>query len=244
MKPALRHLSVLLMSILLLSTLAQASFANEHVLIYRGPGTCPNCAESIGDVLKEMPGVTFEYVRPSEITAERLRDARLYVQGAGTDDVTVTIRALGPRRIQLLRDFVARGGSYLGICAGAYLAGPTVDGRNDLRAFGFVSHELDPELVDTRAHVLPVKWRGEVIPLYYQAGPWIRPEGLERPDLWANYARSGRPAAVLGSWQGGKVGLVGPHPEATAEWFIEDHLPVPERTYVELAREFIRALLR
>ena len=52
---------------------------------------------------------------------------------------------------------------------------------------------------------------------------------------------NGAPAALVAPYGEGRVGVVGPHPEATADWFTDAGLAVPFG--VDLARDLARDLV-
>ena len=130
-----------------------------------------------------------------------------------------------------IRDFVARGGRYLGFCLGAYLAGHTP-------GFGLLPRKADTDaevslknaqVTTDEDTVIQIDWTyasgsksGTTIRnrwIYFQEGAVIR--GIkDDPDTFilARYSRSGRVAASVNKYGDGWVGVIGPHPEATQEW--------------------------
>lgn len=143
------------------------------------------------------------------------------------DDAWAETKAYAPS----IRDFVSRGGRYLGFCLGAYLAGHTpgfgllppgadTDAENEQEGAQVTTDE------DT---IIQVDWTymagakaGQTAKdqwVFFQEGAVI--QGLEESEtsfVLGRYSKSGGVAASLTKYGDGWVGLIGPHPEATREW--------------------------
>jgi glutamine amidotransferase-like uncharacterized protein len=146
----------------------------------------------------------------------------------------------------LLRRFVSEGGSYLGLCAGAWLADSTLDDANKVAGLGFLPGETYDFLKTPESVVLKINWGGKVLPMYFQAGPAFRisPKAASKVKILASYT-NGTPAAIQFAYGKGSVILSGPHPEATPYWYREAHLKVPPILSRKEALDLIRlALLR
>jgi len=151
-------------------------------------------------------------------------------------------RALGPEGIAAVRDFVANGGGYVGVCAGAYLAiqEMKITAFEDVtRPEGHARGDGNTTLVltDEGAAALPkVSKKGiEEFDFFYANGPVMDvaatiPEGVTDPVVLARYHSTSVPieanytgpyagygfAAVVSSvWNGSssRVVISGPHPE-------------------------------
>ncbi|BBP76285.1 hypothetical protein PHLH7_23890 [Pseudomonas sp. Ost2] len=109
-----------------LPSLAQAGAPVTHVAIYRGPAGCDDCSESVKQALQRLaPGYQIDFVgadEPIDITPQTLARYDLYVQPGGGQDIPGALDSLGHARATAIRDYVAHGGRYLGLCMGAYLA--------------------------------------------------------------------------------------------------------------------------
>jgi glutamine amidotransferase-like uncharacterized protein len=214
-------------------------------LVYRGPATLPGCAEAVAALLKSSPwGFDVAYVGPDEILplgGEVLATAALYAQpGGGT--LKRGYRHLKRHRDEI-RAFVHSGGRYLGICLGGYLAGATP-------GFALLPGDTDQYVASAGATVdsehdtlVQVSWRGRRRTLYFQDGPyfWLRP-GSEA-DILATY-RNGTIAAMVTRFGAGRVGVVGPHPEATEDWYIDAGLRLGHGLGVDLGWELVDAVMR
>lgn len=196
-------------------------------LVYRGPASCLGCSETLADRLSQSPldmGVAF--IGPDEklsLEARSLAGADLYAQPGGGDDVLAAAKHFPSSFVRALGDFVAEGGSYLGVCMGAYLAGS--DG------FGFLDQSIDGEVdvpgfpvTDSSDQIVAVTWRDTVRWTYFQEGARLPDDGAE---AYA-YHETGDIAAAYYSFGQGSVGLIGPHPEADATWLEDAGLADPD----------------
>lgn len=197
-------------------------------LVYRGPASSPGCPEAVAELL-HASSWDFEvrFVGPKEerrISADTLAGAALYAQpGGGT--LGSAYRHLRKHRAEI-RDFVSSGGRYLGFCLGGYLAGATP-------GFGLLPGDTDQYIASKKATVatdentlVRLSWQGEDRTLFFQDGPyfWVRP-GAPATVL-ATYPNR-TIAALVTPFGSGRVGVVGPHPEATQDWFVDAGLTDP-----------------
>lgn len=196
-------------------------------LVYRGPAALPGCPEAVAALLAAGGwGLDIRYTGPREalpLTAESLARAAVYAQPGGGSLSPAYWRLR--RRRNAIRDYVRGGGRYLGFCLGGYLAGATP-------GFDLLPGDTDQYIVtpgatvdDERDTLVDVAWRGEPRTLYFQDGPhFVLDEGADATVL-ATYP-NGSVAALVTPFGAGRVGVVGPHPEATDDWFTEVGLPV------------------
>lgn len=216
-------------------------------LVHRGRATTPGCPEALAALLQDSRwGFDVEYVGPREprgvTTALRAGGAALYAQpGGGTLG-----RAYRALRVDApaVRDFVHGGGRYLGVCLGGYLAGATP-------GFDLLPGDTDRYISSpgstvgtTHDTVVALHWRGRLRHLYFQDGPVFRIDE-SRPDVTvlARYA-NGDVAAVVAAAGRGKVGVTGPHPEATADWYAERGLVDPDGLDADLGQDLVDTLMR
>lgn len=196
-------------------------------LVYRGPAATDACAASAAALVRRArPDLD---VRFTDLAHERLTSssAVLYVQPGG-GSLRSAWRHLRPVADDV-RAYVDGGGVYLGLCLGGYLAGRTP-------GFGLFDGDTDrytgspgAELRHTRDAVLGVRWRGSRRELFFQDGPQfvLDDPGAGGTEVLARYA-NGAVAALVHQRGAGRVALVGPHPEATRDWFTDVGLPVPQ----------------
>lgn len=144
----------------------------KTALIFNGAGVCDGCAESVAKLLSEKK-FEINYVNEKTLDANQFTNIDIYVQPGGSDDITETTRALTPQQIKLIQNYVQNGGLYLGICAGAYLAGKFADKENNISAFNLIEiEEVNQELNTDRAKLISISTANNSIrKVYYQAGP-------------------------------------------------------------------------
>lgn len=195
-------------------------------LVYRGPASEPaGCAEAVAELLESSRyGFDVRHVGPREalpLTADTLAAAAVYAQpGGGT--LRAGWRAMRRDR-DAVRDYVGGGGRYLGFCLGGYLAGATP-------GFGLLPGDTDRWIDSDGASVthdgdavVRVDWQGRERELFFQDGPrFLLDDGAAR--VLARYSNRAVAAAVM-PFGAGRVGVVGPHPEAGPEWFSDAGLP-------------------
>ncbi|MDT0351239.1 BPL-N domain-containing protein [Pseudonocardia charpentierae] len=209
-------------------------------LVYRGPAARPTaCTEAVADLLRSSPlGFEVRYVgRGEKLRPATLSRAVLYAQPGGG-----TLRAaycLMRRHRATIRDYVAAGGRYLGFCLGGYLAGATP-------GFDLLPGDTDQYVATPGATVrgtgdviIDVDWRGHRRQLFFQDGPVFVPApGATGATVLARYPNGGI-AALVAPFGAGRVGVVGPHPEATADWYHDAGLRAPSRLPTDLGHDLI-----
>lgn len=160
------------------------------------------------------------------ITAKALAAVDLYVQPGGDGDLSAAYKVMNPHE-KLIVDFVKQGGMYLGICMGAYLAGPTC-GFNILPQNVLINDEISlphSQYKNTYDELVNVDYRfqnGTVAnkeKMFFQDGAAIiAPNGDPNISIIGSYVSSGRAFATLSTFGKGTVGLMGTHPEADHTW--------------------------
>ncbi|MEV4516649.1 BPL-N domain-containing protein [Dactylosporangium sp. NPDC049525] len=212
-------------------------------LVYRGPASSPGCPEAVAALLRSSRwGFDVRYVGPDEavpVSTLALTGAAVYAQPGGG------LLSHGYRHLRrhrtAIREFVHSGGRYLGFCLGGYLAGATP-------GFDLLPGDTDQYIASTAATVaspddtlVEVAWRGSTRTLFFQDGPyfWVRPSA--DATVVATYPNGTVAALVVGFGQG-RVGVVGPHPEATGDWYSDAGLRV-DRLGVDLGLDLVDAVM-
>lgn len=143
--------------------------------------------------------------------------------------------ALQPDGVQRVREFVARGGGYFGVCAGAYFA---TSGRPEYTGMIPLKHDLPwakgrgtlkVELTAEGAALLGTEFTRFETP--YNCGPVFRDWAGAPITVLAHFASPvtskkgsvhqemvGTPAILAMTWQKGRIMIVSPHPEAKREF--------------------------
>ncbi|MEV1330374.1 BPL-N domain-containing protein [Micromonospora costi] len=214
-------------------------------LVYRGPATLPGCPEAVAALLKSSRwGFDVRYVGPDEdlpLNRRTLAEAALYAQPGG-GSLKRGYRHLKDHRHEI-RQFVYTGGRYLGICLGGYLAGATP-------GFALLPGDTDQYVASAGATIasqnnttVRVSWRSRRRTLFFQDGPYFWLEPNAEADILATYL-NGTIAAMVTRFGAGRVGVVGPHPEATDDWYIDAGLPTADRLGADCGRDLIDTVMR
>lgn len=216
-------------------------------LVYRGPAGCPGCSEAVAKLLHSSQWhFDVQYVGPNErlmLSAATLQAATLYAQPGGSGELSQAYQQV-KKHAHVLRNYVASGGRYLGICMGGYLAGRTP-------GFRLLPGDTDQFIASRGASVrteadtiVNVRWLGQLRSMYFQDGPaFLLDRGAADVIVLATYT-NGKIAALVAPYGKGKVGVSGPHPEATAAWYEASHLVNPEGVRTALGHDLIDMLMR
>lgn len=139
-----------------------------------------------------------------------------------------------------LRNYISAGGRYAGFCLGAYLAGYD-PGFNLLPSGSDTDEEITQkgaQVKSTKNMIIQVDWTFQTGPrkgqkadgrwLYFQDGAVVKLD-LKRAgvdvEVLGRYSSNGDVAACVVGFGKGRVGLVGPHPEADESWCEYSFLP-------------------
>jgi len=112
---------------------------------------------------------------------------------------------------QHIRNFVASGGHYLGICMGAYWADTDYLGLlNGVRVQQYIRHAT---ACTRRPHAkqMPVTWNGQRLGMYFYDGCTFNGYGYSTVARYSN----GSPMAIVQD----RIGLIGCHLEADQHWY-------------------------
>lgn len=245
---SLRPLLVLLASILSPSLGAQESAsAGIRVAVFQGPGVSSTVSELIRD-LQRSPALVVHRIDAGAIRAGKLEsdvDVVVFPGGSGGGQG----EALASEGREAVRRFIDRGGCYIGVCAGAYLASAdyswslhlldarVLDRKHWARGFGSVRLTLRQEAQEAFAV------DSDHPQVYYHQGPLLAP--AQRDDLedyrelatFATEVRKekvpggvmpGTTAMAAGRFGKGFVLAISPHPERTEG--LDDVLPAMVQT--------------
>ena len=245
MKTRIRDILDLLPLPLRLPPQRQPRAEQPVALVYRGPAALPGCAEAVAGLLESSRwGFAVRYVGPdgqAPLNAAVLADATVYAQpGGGT--LSHGYRHMRRHRNDI-RQFVRTGGAYLGFCLGGYLAGATP-------GFKLLPGDTDQYIasraatIDTEDNALvQVQWRGRRLTMFFQDGPHF----LLDPDadalVLATYPND-TIAALVTRFGSGRVGVVGPHPEATDDWYTGLDIVAPEGLSTQLGLDLVDTVMR
>lgn len=190
-----------------------ASTTVPPILLFSGRGTSPNDVAAIERILsdKHFSYATADSAQLNAMSPQQLRAHRLLIIPGG--NYVAIGENLTPTATANIRAAVNDGLSYLGICAGALLAGDAKSNSLNLTSgvrFDFYS------LVNQNIHKAAVAVTdadGTTLDHYWEDGPQLSGWG----DVVARYP-DGTPAIVEGDRGMGRVILCGVHPEAPDNW--------------------------
>jgi len=191
-------------------------------------------AANLVRILTETEGFVTERVKPDQIVDGVLDSYDIVVMPGGSGSAQA--RRLGDDGSQIIRDFVAGGGGYVGICAGAYLASSQYSwSLNLINARVFDRGHWARGQGDVELKMTPVGIRqfdtDELVSVYYGQGPLLVPDDHEDLPAYEVLASFATEVALKGAPQGamtdthaiirsnygdGRVVCFSPHPETKA----------------------------
>ncbi len=195
-----------------------AAPVKPYALVYNGPASAEDAPEAAAAVARSA-GLPVRYVADLDELPGRLENARVFIIGGTQDDMSPLLEAFTPETAGALRAYLRRGGRYLGICGGGFMASTGwQDGEDFIDALGIIPAESADYDSNYAPRVIPVRWSGQTRRMYFQAGPIFElVKSKETVRVIATYA-DGRIAALISSYGKGKVAVSGPHPEARQAW--------------------------
>jgi glutamine amidotransferase-like uncharacterized protein len=184
------------------------------ILLFTGSGASPGDVAAIETVL-DANHLAYATVRSPELngmTVEDLRRHRLLIVPGG--DFVRIGNSLAPAGLVRVHDAVYQGLNYLGVCAGAFLAGHFPRPYKGLNLTSGVQFRFYDAV--RRVHKTPVAITtagGSTLDQYWEDGPQLTGWGA----VVAKYP-DGTPAIVQGMSGEGWLVLTGVHPEAPESW--------------------------
>ena len=202
----------------------------------------PQCslhsAHGLVRVLSPLYGLTnVDCISPDQLTLQRLRKYQLFCVPGGLGDADSWHRLLEPSK-PLVQQYSLEGGHYLGICMGAYWAGPLYfDLVKDINPVQYIRR---PGASVRRSYstVVDVTWMGHNETMFFYDGCSLL--GAKPSSSIASYT-NGDCAALIE----GRVGLIGPHPESDSFWYMDRYMQKHWHQYTHhaLLADFIRLLV-
>jgi len=209
------------------------------ILLFTGTGTSRGDVAALETILDTNH---FDYATASSaelnaMTEEGIRRHRLMILPGG--DFVAMGNSLTPATTARIRNSVDNGLNYLGICAGAFLAGSFPQPYHSVNLtsgvqFGF--YAAGPDVRKTAVAIAVAG--GPTLEQYWEDGPQLSGWGA----VVAKYP-DGTPAVVQGTVGNGWVILMGVHPEATESWRRGMTFHTPASTDNAFAATLIQAAL-
>ena len=175
----------------------------------------------------------------ADLREDRLQHYDLLAVPGGIGDSETYHRIISDRA-DAVRDYVASGGHYLGICMGAYWAGPHY--FDLLKGIDTVQY-IKRRRADVRRSfgtVVEVAWSGQTEYMYFYDGCSLVDRGGRFRTI-AQYTNRD-PAAIIQ----GRVGVIGPHPESDIYWYTKPYMQPYWHEYRHhyLLLDFVNSLVK
>lgn len=198
----------------------------------------PICSiESVNGIIKALsPAFNLRIFTRHAVQEGFFDDVELVVFPGGYGDAG-RFSGLMKSHLKEIRQFLRRGGKYLGICMGAYWADAYYfDILGDTRVRQYIKRR-NAEIRSSYGTTAEVNWQGSTERMYFYDGPTFI--GGEF-DVIASYA-NGDPMAIVQ----GQVGLIGCHPESEQNWYWKKYMQPQwhEGAHHRLLLQFVAAHL-
>jgi glutamine amidotransferase-like uncharacterized protein len=190
-----------------------------------------DCADGVRDVLENSREYTVLLVGPSsfpykELSEKLLHEATCLIIPGGIGESDQYDNSKLKTYAGLIKNYVACGGRYLGICMGSYFAGHHYLSllKKDTRVVQYVKRK-DAVVHHEKPAVIELMWEDSNQHMYFADGAAFVPRRGSKHisgEIVARYMNSD-PAAIIQSHRKGRVGVIGPHPEAHKWWFYTEN---------------------
>jgi glutamine amidotransferase-like uncharacterized protein len=193
---------------------AQRNTGSAPILLFTGTGTSRGDVAALEAIL-ETNHLNYATVSSAELNTmaeEEIRRHRLLIVPGG--NFVEIANSLTPDTTANIRNGVQHGLNYLGICAGAFLAGSFPQPYTSLNLTSGVQFRFYAagDGIHKAAVAITVA-RGATLDQYWEDGPQLTGWG----EVVAKYP-DGTPAVVQGMSGSGWMILTGVHPEASDSW--------------------------
>lgn len=172
----------------------------KKIQVYAGSG-----AYQAKDIENFLAVYEYDYDRITEDHLNGLDTNSILIVPGG--EIGVYLSAWGEEGVRAIRQFVESGGIYIGICAGAYIAGKKFEGVPGLNFIPQVlSKKNGQQILNTQDKL------GATVQLVYENGPDLSEVSSDEIVL---KDEAGKPQAVGINFGQGKVYLFSAHPEGS-----------------------------
>jgi len=174
----------------------------------------PRCSVQSGNGIINALSSDYEFRLFSKNEMERgfFDDVDIVAFPGGFGDSDTYEKLLKPNK-KAIRDFVNKGGRYLGICMGAYWAGSHY--FNILDDVDAVQYLRRPNTDTRRPHAknISINWQGNPMNMFWYDGCALVGNNLKFETI-ATYSNND-PMAIIQN----RIGLIGCHPESEQFWY-------------------------
>jgi glutamine amidotransferase-like uncharacterized protein len=209
----------ILKSFLILLVLSLELIADQKIIaIYeQAPIADPECALALKNVL--MTQYKVKILHHNTLTQDNLNDVDCIAFPGGLENVDNFDKLLIDKK-ELVQQFVNRGGGYLGICMGAYLADKDYfDLLEGIRVRQYVNRPRADYKDEEKITVLPIRWHRYNYYMYFYDGA-VFVGNLSKAKKIATYSNKDAMAIIQD-----RIGLIGCHPESLKDWYTDKLKP-------------------
>lgn len=180
-------------------------------LFHHEPECSKDCCDGIIHSLNEH--YNFKIFGKGELSEDLLKDCSVVAFPGGIGDSDSFYHFFGRRVGNVVDNFVANGGHYLGICMGAYWAGPYYfDILQGIDCVQYIKRS-ETDIKRSWGTTVPVTWDNRIRQMFFYDGCALIGDE-SKFEVIARYT-NGDPAAIIQ----GRIGLIGPHPESEEHWY-------------------------
>ena len=175
------------------------------------PECSQDCCNGMIQALSSKYNITL--FSETELTKDLLDQTDIIAFPGGIGD-SESYHGFFKRKMEnMVADFVANGGHYLGICMGAYWAGSNYfDILHDVDAVQYI-HQPNADIRRSYATVASVAWQGQHEDMFFYDGCALVGDDAKFKTV-ATYANGDAMAIIQNN-----VGLIGCHPESEQHWY-------------------------
>ncbi|GAK52695.1 hypothetical protein U14_03950 [Candidatus Moduliflexus flocculans] len=198
--------------------LSHSAESERYALIYNGEVAAEDAPEAAA-AIAEQAGLPVRFVSDIAELPSLLEQAAVFIIGGTEDDLRPLKAAFTPEVTAAFETYLRNGGRYLGFCGGGYIASTGWEEEDGfVEMLGIIPAESGDFSENDDPQIVPIRWRGETYPMYFQASPTFElTETSEKVEVFAYY-ENGEIAGLMSSYGSGKVAVCGPHPEARESW--------------------------
>lgn len=175
----------------------------------------PYCSvQSVNGIIKSLSSnYNFKIFTKHELEDNFFDDVNAIAIPGGVGDAD-TFDRLFPTNISRVSKFVNDGGAYLGICMGAYWAGPKY--FNIIQNVRPVQYIKRPNTDTHRPHpkAQSVSWNDTIQKMFFYDGCALIGDGIKKSKIISRYPNGDAMAIIQNN-----IGLIGCHPESEKHWY-------------------------
>ena len=180
-----------------------------------------------------------DVINRDELTDAILSKYKMIAFPGGIGDSDRYYKLLANKQ-DVIQNQIAKGKRYLGICMGAYWAGPHY--FNILENVNPVQYIKRPNAETNRSYstVVNVNWEGHNEAMFFYDGCSLLGDSNNFETI-ATYS-NGDPAAIIQN----NIGVIGPHPESDIYWYKKNYLKPywHEYRHHQLLLKFVKRLMK